>query len=51
VLSIDECRRILGQPAMPDEQVAEIRDALYAFAHALVDDYVRERRHRSPKPR
>jgi hypothetical protein len=50
MLSIDECRRLLGQPAMSDEQVVAIRDDLYAFAHALVDDYVRQRGHRSPKP-
>ena len=48
MLSIEECRRILGQPAMSDEQVTEIRDSLYAFAHALVDDHVRKLRQRSP---
>jgi hypothetical protein len=44
MLSIEECRQILGKPALTDEQVVEIRDSIYCFAHALVDDYVRRRK-------
>jgi len=44
MLSIEECRSILGLPELSDDQVAEIRDTLYAFAHTLIDEYLRERR-------
>jgi hypothetical protein len=51
MLSIEECRAILGHPELTDQQVAEIRDTLYGFAHSLIDEYLRERRERrSQKP-
>jgi hypothetical protein len=51
MLSIDECRAKLGVPDLSDEQVAEIRDTLYGFAHTLIDEYLRDRKaRRSPKP-
>ena len=45
-LSIDECRRLLGLDHLSDEEVREIRDTLYAFAHALVEGFLRDN---SPK--
>ncbi len=51
MLSIDECRKILGKPELTDKQVAEIRDSLYSFAHAMVDEYLRRRGHRRPGQR
>ncbi len=44
MLSIEECRKILGKPELSDEQIVEIRDSLYCFAHALVDEHLRKRR-------
>lgn len=44
MLSVEECRTILGLPALSDDEVAEIRDTLYAFAHTLIGEYLRERR-------
>ncbi len=49
MLSIEECRKILGKPELTDEQVAEIRDTLYSFAHAMVDEYLRRRGHKRPR--
>jgi len=49
MLSIEECRQILGKPELTDEQIVEIRDSLYCFAHALVDEYLRSRE--KPPPR
>jgi hypothetical protein len=43
MLTIDECRRLLGNPDWSDEQVVEIRDALQAFASLCIDEYLRER--------
>lgn len=49
MLTVEECRDILGLPNVPDERVAEIRDALYAFAGTFVDEYLRDcREKRSP---
>jgi hypothetical protein len=42
--SIDECRQILGKPQLTDDQVREIRDTLYGFAHTMIDEYLREKR-------
>jgi len=44
MLSYDECRKILGRPELTDEQVEQIRDSLYAFAHAMIDDYIKNGR-------
>ena len=38
---LDECRRHLDDLPLSDEQVAEIRDTLDAFARALIDGFVR----------
>jgi hypothetical protein len=44
MLSLDECRQILGLPDLTDDQVREIRDTLYGFAHTLIDEHLREKR-------
>ena len=41
MLSVEECRRILGTPQLSDEEVAEIRDSLVAFSRLFIDDYLR----------
>ena len=52
MLSIEECRRVLGDPDLSDERIAELRDALHAFAVLFVDEYLREARERRlPTPR
>jgi hypothetical protein len=43
MLSIEECRRLLGYPDWSDEQVTEVRDTLQAFASLCLDEYLRER--------
>ncbi len=35
---------MLKNPPMTDEQLETIRDDLYAFARALIEGYLRERR-------
>jgi len=56
MLSIEECRTILGKPELTDEQIAEIRDTLCAFAHTLIDGFLRDglptspRRHERSEP-
>lgn len=50
MLTVDECRDILGLPDLSDECVAEIRDALYAFAGTFVDEFLRERHEGRPPP-
>ena len=39
MLSIDRCREILGDEAsdLTDEEVREVRDSLYGFAHLACD--------------
>ena len=41
-ISIAECRRILGNTPLTDEQVEELRDALHGFSNNLIDCYIRE---------
>ena len=50
MLSIEECRRLLGSPRLSDAEVAEIRDTLQAFAATLVDGFVEKHAgaHRTP---
>ncbi len=52
MLSIEECRAILGRPDLTDQQITDIRDTLYGFARTLIDEYLREQRERrSQEPR
>ncbi len=48
MLSIEECRRHLGNPDLPDEQVACLRDALHQFARLCIEEYLRENRMKTP---
>ena len=50
MLSVEECRRILGVPQLSDEEVAEIRDILSAFAQVFIDDYLRKIKGAKPSP-
>ncbi len=43
MLSVEQCRTLLGMRNLSDEQVAEIRDALYCFGHLLVEEFIREK--------
>lgn len=42
MLTIEQCRRILGLEELSDEQVTTIRDNLYGFSHMLTDRYIRD---------
>lgn len=44
-LSIDECRRLLGDAAeqLSDEGVLEIRDELYKLCEITLEDYIKEK--------
>jgi hypothetical protein len=47
MLSVDEMRRLLSPLELTDAEVAEIRDTLYAVAHAMIDGLFVDR---SPPP-
>ncbi len=38
-LSINECREILNNPNLTDEEVAAYRDEMYALANRFLDGY------------
>lgn len=44
MLSLERCRELLGERAheMPDAQVIDVRDNLYALADLLIDIYLRD---------
>ena len=37
MLSIEECRNILQEENMTDEQITEVREILYNIAHHIID--------------
>lgn len=39
MLSIEECRRILGDDKLSDEEIEELRDDLYAWLNEVLDAY------------
>lgn len=41
-LTLEQCRHILAERAegMTDEEVMQLRDALYAFANTLIDKFL-----------
>jgi hypothetical protein len=49
MLNLDHIRRLLGNPAMTDEQVTRLRDDLYCFAQFSIAVYLRERREKRDK--
>ncbi|MCX6739571.1 MAG: hypothetical protein NT098_06025 [Candidatus Parcubacteria bacterium] len=38
-ITIEECRKCIGDTNLPDETVAEIRDAIYALTESVFDKY------------
>lgn len=46
---MDEFRRLIRRPDLPDEQVVEARDLLTALADLLVADYLVKREQDVPK--
>ena len=48
MLTIEECRTLLGNPDLSDEQVRDIRDTLYAFAYTFIDAFLKK--HSVPSP-
>lgn len=38
MLSVEECRKYLGDPNLSDEQIIEIRDYLYRMAWGAVNE-------------
>ena len=45
MLSIEECRELIGDPDLTDEEILSIRDDHYAMACLALESY-----HRSKKP-
>ena len=41
MLSIDECRKLLGQPELTDAEVAEFLQELRNFISQVLDDFFR----------
>ncbi|HEY0011166.1 MAG TPA: hypothetical protein VGB97_04660 [Candidatus Paceibacterota bacterium] len=41
MLTVEECKRLIGAPSMPDGEVKRIRELLYAFVERTLD-YVDE---------
>lgn len=39
MISIEECKKYLGND-LDENQVKDLRDALYAFVECIVDDYI-----------
>lgn len=44
MLSVEECKRHLKQGIYTDQQIAEIRDALYQVASILIDGYIAQKK-------
>lgn len=42
MLSIDECRRLLGRSDLSDEEIAEFLDDLRTFVSQVLDDHFRD---------
>lgn len=40
MLSIEESKRYLGGLQLSDAEIVQLRDALYAIANELLDDYL-----------
>lgn len=39
MLSIEECRKILDDPDLTDEDIRRIRDSLYSWLHRFLDQF------------
>ncbi len=42
MLSIDECRQLMGRPDVSDEEIAEFLADLDAFLGQILDDFFRD---------
>ena len=42
MLSVDECRRLMGRPDLTDEEVSEFLADLDAFLEQVLDDFFRD---------
>ena len=40
MLSIEQCREILGDDSLTDNDVSDLRDTLYAWIDRFFDDYL-----------
>lgn len=44
MLSVEECREFIGDSSdLSDEQIVELRDALYEFGDIVLDMYFRDK--------
>lgn len=43
MISLERCKEILKDESMTDEEVGQLRDALYGMVESIVDDYLKER--------
>ena len=39
MLSISQCKKLLGKTDLTDKQVEDLRDALYAIIENILDEY------------
>lgn len=39
MISIDECKKYIGENKLSNEQIEELRDGLYFLIEKIVDDY------------
>lgn len=42
MLTIDECRKILGDADLTDEQIEEMRNSLYCLSEHFINKYLKE---------
>jgi hypothetical protein len=40
MLSVEDCRKYLGNTSLSDKQVEEFRDAIFALVENMVDEYI-----------
>ena len=51
MLSVEETKRILKRPDMPDEEAEAIRDNLYGLAEIVIEKYLADSRNLIKKSR
>jgi len=44
MLTLEQMKKLLGDPSIPDEQVLEIRDQLYALAEIIYEKWEQDKK-------
>jgi len=42
MISIEDCRKLVRKTDLTDEQIRDLRDAIYAIAENVIDQYIQE---------